>query len=200
MHCLFKTNFGYNFSVHMGELVYNPVIRKNATENPMRIRRIGESDVEMVMEELKRWKEGSTEVPEAIRKGAFGHFEFGFKHFIGMDSSLFVVSENPENGSLYGVSGASIDDTERAISGYSVRLGKVRTGSVLLSEKLKTIFAIPRISEVETQITSAKGYGLAEKFYFKIKPSTEPGVDNDIGVLTRPNYERLVNDHPEYFG
>jgi len=179
---------------------YISVTRKNFNGEEMIVRRMGTEDIDRVKKELERWGKGDVDVPEEIRNGAQKHFEHIFKSPFNDKSNLFLVSENPSNSSIYGVSDALTDDTQVAKIGYCVRLGEVRTGTILTSEVLKTLFSLTQIFEVQSEIVGGRGQDLAERFYFKIGPSVD--WKNELvlkGILSRPDYEKLVKEHPGYF-
>ena len=148
------------------------------------------------METLASWGNREKTVDEKIRDGAFKHFRYYLieEPRQGLcESNLFLMANNPNNGEIYGVADAFTDSTPRAISGYGVRLnGPKGTGTILISEKLKTLFSLPDVELVEGMITSVDGRKLLEKFYFGFDSEENP-------YLLRSDFERLQKDHPEFF-
>ena len=177
---------------------YEPTVRTNWQGDPVYIRRMGTADIDMVRDEMGRWTTGQ---PEDISDPAQRHFDFAFQYHLDSDSNLFLISENPDDGSqVYGVSAAYMGFLPRAILGYIVRLGETRVGRLMLSESLKTIFSQPHMLSVESLVPNSRARYILGRYHFNTEFERDDEIEVDIekAVLNRRGYEKLLNEHPDF--
>jgi hypothetical protein len=163
----------------MDGINFQEKIRTNYNNFNLLIRRLEEKDVEPLFGSLNEWKNKATNVSEEIRKGAINHFNYYISsHSMHLNSPfLFIIAEGMKDKKIYGVGDALASDNG---------------GSIILSEKIQTLFRIPEMHIIEGLHASQEGLDLLFKFYYELNSEGCP-------YLSRTNFTRLQKDHPEYF-